>query len=100
MTGTDTFSLFVRALPPERGFLVAAGLADCLAFLEGFGFTDDELACLTEVGLPSRDVSALAGVRFTGDVRAVPEGRVVFAHEPLLEVSAPIAEASWRRRRW
>ena len=30
MTGQATFSLFVRALPPGRGFLVAAGLADCL----------------------------------------------------------------------
>jgi nicotinic acid phosphoribosyltransferase len=36
---------------------------------------------------------ALAALRFTGEVRAVPEGRVVFAGEPLLEVTAPIAEA-------
>ncbi len=35
---------------------------------------------------------AFAGLRFTGDVWAVPEGRVVFAGEPLLEVTAPIAE--------
>ena len=43
MTGTATFSLFVRALPPGRGFLVAAGLADCLRFLEDFSFTEDDL---------------------------------------------------------
>jgi Nicotinate phosphoribosyltransferase (NAPRTase) N-terminal domain len=39
MTGAATFSLFVRALPPGRGFLVAAGLADCLRFLADFSFT-------------------------------------------------------------
>jgi hypothetical protein len=44
MTGPATFSLFVRRLPPGRGFLIAAGLEDCLAFLERFGFTAADLA--------------------------------------------------------
>lgn len=43
MTGSAVFSLFVRRLPPNRGFLVSAGLEDCLAFLEGFGFDAAEL---------------------------------------------------------
>ncbi|WP_112273780.1 nicotinate phosphoribosyltransferase [Lentzea terrae] len=91
MCAPATFSMFVRALPRSRGFLVAAGLADCLSFLEDFGFTDAELAALERItGL---DVTPLAGLRFTGEVRAVEEGRVVFAGEPLLEVTAPLAEA-------
>ncbi|WP_319460199.1 nicotinate phosphoribosyltransferase [Micromonospora sp. RTP1Z1] len=94
MVEDATFSLFVRRLPPRRGFLVAAGLAEALAFLEGFAFDDDELSYLRDVvGLDQPTVAALAGLRFTGDVRAVPEGRVVFADEPLVEVTAPIAEA-------
>ncbi|MGR6320205.1 nicotinate phosphoribosyltransferase [Micromonospora soli] len=94
MTEPATFSLFVRRLPHRRGFLVAAGLAEALAFLEGFAFDDDELGYLREVvGLDQPTLAALAGLRFTGDVWAVPEGRVVFADEPLLEVTAPIAEA-------
>ncbi|WP_406044954.1 nicotinate phosphoribosyltransferase [Micromonospora sp. NBC_00898] len=94
MIAPATFSLFVRRLPPRRGFLVAAGLAEALAFLEGFGFDDDELGYLRDVvGLDQPTLAALAGLRFTGDVRAVPEGRVVFADEPLVEVTAPIAEA-------
>jgi nicotinate phosphoribosyltransferase len=36
---------------------------------------------------------ALATVRFTGDVWAVPEGTVVFPHEPIVQVIAPILEA-------
>jgi nicotinate phosphoribosyltransferase len=94
MTGPATFSLFVRRLPHRRGFLVAAGLAEVLAFLEGFAFADDELGYLREsVGLDEPTLATLAGLRFTGDVWAVPEGRVVFADEPLLEVTAPLAEA-------
>ncbi|GII77125.1 nicotinate phosphoribosyltransferase [Sphaerisporangium rufum] len=94
MTGRATFSLFVRRLPPDRGFLVAAGLADCLDFLEGFSFAPGELDYLrgTRRFAPEA-LEAFARLRFTGDVWAVPEGTVVFAGEPLLEVTAPIAEA-------
>lgn len=94
VTGQATFSLFVRGLPSDRGFLVTAGLADCLRFLEDYSFTDDDLSYLRRTrGYREETVRALAGLRFTGEVRAVPEGRVVFAGEPLLEVTAPIAEA-------
>ncbi|WNM38599.1 nicotinate phosphoribosyltransferase [Micromonospora halotolerans] len=94
MTEHATFSLFVRRLPRQRGFLVAAGLAEALAFLESFAFDDAELGYLRDVvGFDQAALTALAGLRFTGDVWAVPEGRVVFADEPLLEVTAPIAEA-------
>ncbi|MCW3842507.1 nicotinate phosphoribosyltransferase, partial [Micromonospora yasonensis] len=94
MTEPATFSLFVRRLPHRRGFLVAAGLAEALAFLESFAFDDAELGYLRDaVGFDQPTLAALAGLRFTGDVWAVPEGRVVFADEPLLEVTAPIAEA-------
>jgi nicotinate phosphoribosyltransferase len=94
MTGPATFSLFVRHLPPDRGFLVAAGLQESLEFLERFRFDDDELAWLRGgLGFDEQTVTALAELRFTGDVWAVPEGRLVFADEPLLEVTGPIAEA-------
>ena len=94
MTGPATFSLFVRRLPAERGFLVAAGLEDCLQFLQEFSLTTEDLEYLRRTQGYGEDVlRALARLRFTGEVRAVPEGRVVFAGEPLLEVTAPVAEA-------
>ncbi|MEV4709426.1 nicotinate phosphoribosyltransferase [Actinoplanes sp. NPDC049316] len=94
MSGPATFSLFVRGLPAERGFLVVAGLADVLTYLEEFHFTAQDVAHLREgLGLPAEAAAALGRLRFTGDVWAVPEGRVVLAGEPLLEVTAPIAEA-------
>jgi nicotinate phosphoribosyltransferase len=94
MQGDATFSLFVRKLPPQRGFLVAAGLEPCLEFLESFAFGDDDLAYLREeLGFEEEVLSELAAMRFQGDVWAVPEGRIVYANEPLLELTAPIAVA-------
>ena len=89
-----TFSLFVRELPADRGYLVAAGLESCLDVLEEFRFEAEDLDHLRDVlHFSQADVGNFAGLRFRGDVWAVPEGRVVFAGEPLLEVTAPIAQA-------
>ncbi|HET9731344.1 MAG TPA: nicotinate phosphoribosyltransferase [Acidimicrobiales bacterium] len=93
MTAPATFSLFVRRLPPNRGFLVAGGLGPALDWLERFGFDADDLDYLSAIGFPDDSVEAFGRLRFTGEVRAMPEGRVVFADEPLLEVTAPLPEA-------
>lgn len=91
-----TFELFVRHLPPQRNYLVAAGLEQGLEFLEKVHFTADEIAFLRRhpVFRNIRDefFDYLAKFRFTGDVWAVPEGTLVFAGEPLLRVTAPIIE--------
>src|SRR5437667_838117 len=77
-----TFSLFVRQLPPQRGFLVAAGLDEALAFLERVSFEEDDLRFLTEaLGFDARALEAFRNLRFEGDVWAVTEGRVVLANE-------------------
>lgn len=93
MTEQATFSLYVRELPPDRGFVVAAGLEDCLEYLEHFAFDAEDKAWLASHGFPTGMVDALARTRFTGDVHAVAEGRVLLAGEPLLEVTAPLPEA-------
>src|SRR5688572_2570286 len=89
-----TFSLFVRNLPPSRGFLVAAGLHETLRFLRGWRFDDEAVARLSRAApFDPAFLDWLREVRFTGRVRAVPEGRIVFANEPLLEVDAPFGVA-------
>ncbi len=93
MTASATFSLYVRGLPSDRGFLVAAGIDDCLDYLETFQFDDQDLAWLAHHGFPLETVDAFRDLRFTGDVEAVEEGRVVLAGEPLIEVTAPLPEA-------
>lgn len=94
MVAPATFSLFVRDLPVDRGFLVAAGLEACLEYLENFSFEEEDLDWLAAHALDAPAVDALRALRFDGDVVAVPEGRVVFAGEPLLEVTAslPVAQ--------
>ena len=94
MNGEATFSLFVRRLPPVRGFLVAAGIEGCLDYLERLRFDEDELRYMGEtLKFQPADLENFRRFRFTGDVWAVPEGRVVFAGEPLVEVTAPLPEA-------
>ena len=93
MDGPATFSLYVRDMPKERGFLVAAGLEDCLRALESFSFEEQDLVYLSRSGFDRRAIHDFADLRFTGEVWAMPEGRVVHAKEPILEVTAPIAEA-------
>jgi nicotinate phosphoribosyltransferase len=93
MDGLATFSLYVRGLPKARGFLVAAGLEACLDFLEAFSFASDELETLGRMGFDDRALEDFSTLRFDGDVWAVPEGRVVYSEEPMLEVTAPVAIA-------
>ena len=89
-----TFSLFVRNLPPTRGFLVAAGLHDTVRFLRGWRFDDEAVTRLARTApFDPAFLDWLREVRFTGRVRAVPEGRIVFANEPLIEVDAPFGAA-------
>jgi len=93
-TGRATFSLFIRSYPRNRGYFVAAGLRDVVEFLEGLSFDPAALDYLHSLNLFTDDfLHFLSGLRFTGDVWALPEGRVFFADEPVVEVTAPIIEA-------
>jgi len=94
MDDTAVFEFFVRDLPPERNFLVAAGLQQALEFLHEAHFSDEELTWLRESGrFPADFVDHLAQWRFTGEVHAMPEGTVFFPDEPILRVTAPIQQA-------
>lgn len=93
-TETAVFEFFVRKLPPQRNFLVAAGLEQALKFLQDLRFSDDELSWLIRGGRFSAPlIDYLSDFRFSGDVHAMPEGTVFFANEPILRVTAPLAEA-------
>jgi nicotinate phosphoribosyltransferase len=96
MDRTAVFELFVRKLPPERAFLVAAGLEQALDFVEQARFTDDDLAWIGGCGRFAPGFADwLRGLRFNGEVWAMPEGTVFFPNEPILRVVAPIAQAQW-----
>jgi len=94
MAETAVFELFVRKFPPQRNFLVAAGLAQAIDYLENLRFSEADIAYLRKTGL-FRDefLETLRGFRFRGDVDAMPEGTVFFPDEPILRVTAPLPEA-------
>jgi nicotinate phosphoribosyltransferase len=95
--GRATFELFTRSLPARRNFLVVAGLDQALEFLQGLRFNSEQIAYLRAhpafAGIHSEFFDYLASFRFSGDVWAMPEGTICFPGEPLLRISAPIAEA-------
>jgi len=88
---TAVFEFFVRKLPAGRNFLLAAGLAQVLDYLEALHFTADEIAWLEGTGrFNQRLLDYLATLRFTGDVHAMAEGTPCFPDEPLLRLTAPL----------
>lgn len=95
MAEEANFSLYFRSLPPSRNFILACGLDDVLHYLETLHFEPRALEELQRLdGSFSDDfLSWLSELRFRGSVYAVAEGVPVFPGMPLLEVTAPIAEA-------
>jgi len=88
------FEFFIRRLPERRGFLLAAGLEDALAYLETLHFSSADIVWLKATGrFRSNLIDYLAAFRFRGDVHALPEGTACFANEPLLRVTAPLPMA-------
>ncbi len=92
-----SFELFVRRLPEGFGYLIAAGLASALDYLEKFQFTAEQLSALKATGIftgaPAEFWSLLETGQFSGDVWAVSEGTTIFANEPILRVEAPLWQA-------
>ena len=89
-----TFDLYFRHPPAGVDLVVACGLSPALDFLASLEFTAEDLDYLGGLNLFREDFLAyLASLRFTGDVWGVPEGTAVFSDEPLLRVTAPLAQA-------
>ncbi|XP_061635711.1 nicotinate phosphoribosyltransferase isoform X4 [Phyllopteryx taeniolatus] len=91
----SVFELFFRENPFCGCFSLFAGLNDCLLFLRSFCFTDKDVDYLRSV-LPTTTDPAffqfLRSLDCSGvTLCSVPEGTVVFAREPLMEVAGPLA---------
>lgn len=94
-----SFNLYFRNQPFAGGYTIAAGLADAITYLQNLRFTEDDVAYLKNVkGNDNEPIFSdsfldyLRGLAFTCDVHAVPEGSVVFPHEPLLRVTGPMLQ--------
>jgi nicotinate phosphoribosyltransferase len=89
------FDLYYRQNPDEGGFCVFAGLESVIRYVNNLKIYPEDLDYLASLEVFSAHaLDKLAeGIRFTGDIWAVPEGTVVFPNEPLIRVTGPIAEA-------
>ncbi len=91
---TATFSLFIRSYPLNRGYFVSAGLEDVLDYLQEYSFDAQAIDYLRSTRMFAADfLDFLKGLRFTGEVWAIPEGRLFFKDEPIVEITAPVIEA-------
>ena len=91
-TKTASFEFFVRKLPSQRGFLIAAGLEQVLEFLAKLRFVPEELEWLARTGRFGKDlIDYLAGLRFTGDIHAMP-GACSWARNVGMSVGLLVAE--------
>lgn len=93
MNEPATFELFVRHLPPNRDWLLVAGIGPALSLVEAMRFGSRELGYLRTIGFAPALLEYLAGFRFSGRVDAMPEGTIAFAGEPIMRVTAPRIEA-------
>lgn len=87
------FEVYFRKLPFGNGYAIFAGLEKVIRFLENFRFSDTDLAYLSEQGYEKDYLNYLKDIRFTGTIKGMREGELVFPNEPLLRIEAPIAEA-------
>ncbi len=91
---TACFNYTFRELPPHTGFAVFAGLEPLLDLVENLRFTEQDLAYLSGLGVFDETfIGYLGDFRVSCTIEAVPEGTVVFPHEPVLQVQGPLIEA-------
>lgn len=88
------FEVYFRKLPFGNGYAIFAGLERIIEYIQQFRFTETDIEYLrNEVGYKEDFIEYLKTLRFTGNIRSVVEGELVFGNEPLLRVEAPLAEA-------
>ena len=96
---TATFDLYYRRNPFNGGYAVAAGLEPAVRAALNMEFSTGDIEYLRSLQTPAGTLlfpeaflEILATFRFHGDIRAIEEGTVVFANEPLLQVSGRLSE--------
>lgn len=91
------FEAYIRTLPVNRSFLLAAGLEQALYGILNLRFNKETTRWLRSLpqfkDLPAEFFDYLQQLRFAGDVWAIPEGTAVFANQPLVRVEASLIEA-------
>ncbi len=86
--------MFFRKHPSGGGYAVICGINELVNFVQNIHFGDEEIKYLKS--LDRFDDSFLEFLRdfsFTGEIYAVKEGSLMFAHEPIIRVRANILQS-------
>lgn len=95
-TNKAVFDMFFRPQMEYSAYAIMAGLEQLVEYIQNLSFDEDDLNYLRSLDLFDENfIDYLRHFRFTGDIYAMPEGTVVFPHEPLIRVCAPIMEAQF-----
>ena len=87
------FDVYFRKIPFGGGYAVFAGLEKVVKYLNSFEFTDSDIEYLAGLGYEDSYLQYLKQMKFTGSIRSVREGEIVFGNEPLIRVEAPLIQA-------
>ena len=87
------FDVYFRKIPFGGGYAVFAGLAKIIDYVNSFRFTESDINFLRQLGYEEDYLNYLSGMKFTGNIRSVKEGEIVFGNEPLLRIEAPLIQA-------
>ena len=88
------FDMFFRRVPDDGGYAIMAGLEQLIEYMNNLRFGEDDIEYLKNLNLFSDEfIDYLKNFKFTCDVWAVPEGTVIFPHEPIVTVRGPAMQA-------
>jgi len=87
------FDMFYRENPSGNGYVIVAGLAQLIDYINEIEFNEEDITYLRSTGVFKEEfLKYLRGFKFTGTLFAVPEGTVIFPGEPIIRVTAPLLE--------
>ena len=89
----SVFEVYFRKLPFGNGYAIFAGLERVIEFINNFHFSETDIDYLRDQGYEEEYLNYLKGIRFTGTLRSLKEGELVFPNEPIMRIEAPLAEA-------
>lgn len=87
------FEVYYRENPFGMGYTIFAGLERIVNYINNLTFTDSDLEYLkNEIGFEDEFLEYLRNWKFRGTIRAMREGEIAFAEEPLMQVEGPILD--------
>ncbi len=87
------FDVFFRKVPNNGGYAVMAGVDKIIEYIQNLRFDEEDIEFLRSNGLSEEILEKLKNFKFSGTIKAIPDGTPVFPNEPIITVKANVIEA-------